>query len=278
MTQRLEQCLRLELSLTTPLGLFIGESRARLLEAIARLGSISRAARCVPMSYKTAWNSIDAMNHLAPEPLVLKSVGGHQGGAAHLTAYGHMLVTCYRTLEGDRRRALAAWLPVICGAAGINPPSMTPRQPSEPSQLNGTIAVLEHRHGAQRLLIDTPAGRVEASSPAAGSLPAGLQPGMAVGLTVPAPAVAILTGTLLKTSADNLLAARILQLERHGASVYAALEVSGGQRLGASIPRSAQSRLGLHPGLEVAATFSADCVRVIGAVPNTRARRSSTQA
>ena len=35
------------------------------LEAIDRYGSISQAAKAVPLSYKAAWDAVDAMNNLA---------------------------------------------------------------------------------------------------------------------------------------------------------------------------------------------------------------------
>ena len=53
------------LEVSTDLGAFLGDTRVRLLEAIDEHGSISQAAKHVPISYKTAWDAIDAMNNLA---------------------------------------------------------------------------------------------------------------------------------------------------------------------------------------------------------------------
>ena len=55
----------------TGFGNFLGDTRIRLLEQIDAFGSISRAAKEVPLSYKAAWDAIDAMNNLA------ESVIGH---------------------------------------------------------------------------------------------------------------------------------------------------------------------------------------------------------
>ena len=49
---------RLEVS--TELGSFLGDTRVRLLEAIGVHGSISQAAKHVPLSYKAAWDAVDA--------------------------------------------------------------------------------------------------------------------------------------------------------------------------------------------------------------------------
>ena len=56
-----------------------GLDRIELLAAIGETGSISAAARAVGMSYKGAWDAIDAMNNLADEPLVTRATGGKRG-------------------------------------------------------------------------------------------------------------------------------------------------------------------------------------------------------
>ena len=68
------------LEVSTDLGAFLGDKRVRLLEAIEAHGSISQAAKQVPLSYKAAWDAVDAMNNLADRPLVERSTGGRAGG------------------------------------------------------------------------------------------------------------------------------------------------------------------------------------------------------
>ena len=58
-----------KLALETEFGPFLGDTRIRLLEAIDTHGSISQAAKAVPLSYKAAWDAVDAMNNLADEAL-----------------------------------------------------------------------------------------------------------------------------------------------------------------------------------------------------------------
>lgn len=95
------------LELGTADGPLLGEQRVRLLEAIAEHGSISQAARHVPLSYKAAWEAVQAMNNLADRPLVDRSAGGRDGGGTRLTDHGRRIVALYRAMEDENRRALA---------------------------------------------------------------------------------------------------------------------------------------------------------------------------
>ena len=83
---------------------FLGADRIGLLEAIDRCGSISRAAREVGISYKTAWDAVDAMNNVAEKSLVLRGAGGAGGGGTILTEHGKDTVGLYRVLEVEHQR------------------------------------------------------------------------------------------------------------------------------------------------------------------------------
>ncbi len=85
----------------------IGPGKAALLEAIARHGSISAAARANGMSYRRAWNLVDTMNKCFVAPLVDSSVGGAHGGGASVTALGQEVLAAYRDMEIKAARAVA---------------------------------------------------------------------------------------------------------------------------------------------------------------------------
>lgn len=95
-----------KLELQTERGPVLGDVRIRLLEAIAETGSISKAAPLVPLSYKAAWDAVDAMNNLAEQPLVARSTGGRQGGGTTLTEHGHKMVALYRAMEAEYQSVL----------------------------------------------------------------------------------------------------------------------------------------------------------------------------
>lgn len=81
-----------------------GEQRMGLLRAIAEQGSITHAALAVGLSYKGAWNAIEAMHRLAGEPLVERSTGGRGGGGTRLTPYGTRLVERFEQIDAAHQR------------------------------------------------------------------------------------------------------------------------------------------------------------------------------
>ena len=77
----------------------VGPGKIDLLEAIAKTGSITSAARTLGMSYRRAWLLVDTMNRCFKEPVVEAEAGGRRGGGTRLTAVGAEVLQCYRKVE-----------------------------------------------------------------------------------------------------------------------------------------------------------------------------------
>lgn len=88
----------------------MGPGKADLLEAIDASGSISAAAKKMGMSYRRAWELVDAMNRCFQYPLVTTALGGVQGGGAQVTEFGFSVLSSYRKLEAKAAEAAAAEL------------------------------------------------------------------------------------------------------------------------------------------------------------------------
>jgi molybdate transport system regulatory protein len=77
----------------------IGPGRARLIAAIDATGSISAAAREMGMSYRRAWQLVEAINSSFNQPVVTTAVGGKRGGGAAVTVFGREILASYRRME-----------------------------------------------------------------------------------------------------------------------------------------------------------------------------------
>lgn len=84
---------------------WIGWGKVALLEAIARDGSIVTAAKSMGMSYRRAWQLVNALNTMFRAPLVESGRGGAAGGGTTLTALGVDVVKRYRNTERALQRA-----------------------------------------------------------------------------------------------------------------------------------------------------------------------------
>ncbi len=85
----------------------VGDMRISLLEQIEETGSITRAAKAVGVSYKTAWDMVDAMKNVSGKPLVESVSGGAHGGGTRLTEAGRRLVRTYRLVQREHDRFLS---------------------------------------------------------------------------------------------------------------------------------------------------------------------------
>lgn len=84
----------------------LGKGRIELLCGIEATGSISKAAKAMKMSYKSAWDAVDAMNNALGMPVVESASGGFKGGGSRLTESGKRLIAEFQNIECQHK----AWL------------------------------------------------------------------------------------------------------------------------------------------------------------------------
>jgi molybdate transport system regulatory protein len=86
----------------------MGPGKAELIDRIAETGSISAAARAMGMSYRRAWQLVEALNKDFREPVIITAIGGTRGGGASVTPFGKRLLAQYRAMEDKASAAIAA--------------------------------------------------------------------------------------------------------------------------------------------------------------------------
>lgn len=265
------------LSLNTAGGLLAGESRIRLLEAVDAHGSITRAARALPMSYKAAWDAIDAMNNLSEQALVERSTGGRQGGGTRLTDAGRRLIATFRALEHEQQGALAHLQPHLRqpsaqrGAVAV--PDAAQLQvllrrlavrTSARNQFVGRVARLNESKLSVEVIVELDANtRIAAGVTRDSARALGLALGSPVLALVKASSVLLGVGDGVVTSARNQLSGTVSRVIRGPISAELTLAVGAGRSVTAGITRDSLDRLGLAKGKPACALFKASSVILV---------------
>jgi len=85
---------------------FLGRNRIALLEKIDEMGSINTAAKSMNISYKRAWEIVNAIKKVAGREILECRSGGRGGGGSQLTEFAKTLVSLYRSFEDRHLRLL----------------------------------------------------------------------------------------------------------------------------------------------------------------------------
>ncbi len=259
--------LRGKLEVDGEFGTFLGDTRIRLLEAIDQHGSISQAAKAVPLSYKAAWDAVDAMNNLAEQPLVLRSTGGKHGGGTQLTDYGRKVIALYRALEAEYQAALDRLMS-----------SMNDGQASDFQQFSRLLKRMSMKTSARnqfagqivglregdvdfevRLKLDDENELVAViTRDSADSLELAI--GMEINALVKSSSVLLLNDPAVRTTARNHLWGEITRIHEGPVNAEVTLAMKNGKSVCAVVTHDSVEKLGLAIGEQACAVFKASAV------------------
>jgi molybdate transport system regulatory protein len=243
-------------------------SNPRWMNLLSSIGagarSITAAAKATGLSYKGAWDAIDAMNNLAGEPVVTTTVGGRGGGGAQLTTYGRELLQTYRSVEAESD----AYLKRVNARLGSSRRHLTTLdrwalRTSARNQWSGKVARV--RRGAVNDEIDISlAGgdRVVAVITQHSTSTLDLRRGRDVIVLVKASSVLIGLdgGGPLALSARNQLRGEVERITPGAVNTEVVVRLKGGNTVAAIVTNGAVDSLGLEPKESVVAVFKASSV------------------
>jgi molybdate transport system regulatory protein len=244
---------------------FGGQGRVELLAAIGETGSISQAAKAIGMSYKGAWDAIDAMNNLAGEALVERVAGGKGGGGTRLTARGEQLVRNFRALEQVHRQ----FVEQLNGQAGNLSADLTlisrlNMKTSARNQFFGTVSRVQSGAVNDEIELDIAGGhRIVAIVTHESTASLGLAPGAQAFALIKASSIILMTeGEGARFSARNQLAGTISRLMPGAVNTEVVLDLTGGGSIAAVITNESARSLELAEGRTATAMFKASSVIV----------------
>lgn len=232
----------------------VGLERIALVEAVAELGSISAAARRLDLSYKGAWDAVQALNNLFDAPLIAAGAGGRSGGGAQVTSRGHAVVRAFRDMEREVSAALARLEAGLASDVGEDLFWSLGLRTSARNALRGMVVALAPAGVTVEVRLSIGAG-VEIASVITRRSAEELD------LAVGRPAVALIKSSFVRLAphtpaqgGENRLAGRVLDREDGDAVSEIVVALAEGKTLVATVP--AQFAADLEPGAEVSAMIS----------------------
>ncbi len=242
-----------------------GPARMGLLRAVAELGSITHAARKVGLSYKGAWDAVDAMNQLAGVPLVERSAGGRGGGSTRLTAHGLKLVERYEQVDTVHQRFLSLLnREAFDLAADFSLTRIVSMKTSARNQFVGQVRALRAGAVNDEVEIHVPDGpRIVAVVTRESTHALGLRPGMTAIALVKASSVLIATDLDgARLSARNAFVGAVARVQPGAVNAEVRIDLDDGGGLTAVVTEESVKTLGLAPGARATAFFKASSVIV----------------
>lgn len=233
-----------------------------LLERIASSGSISTAATAMGMSYKAAWQAVEAMNNLSEQPLVERQAGGRHGGGTSLTAYGRRVVGAYRRLETEREKVLATLGRIMDDFDQYY--QLIRRfdmKTSARNQFLGKVKSVKYGPINAEVILDIGGGdELAAIITLDSAAHLGLAEGIEAYALVKAPWVIVTTDEKMKTSARNRLCGTVVRCHEGAINSEVVIELPGGKMVVAMVTNDAVKDLGLKEGVRACALIKASHV------------------
>ncbi len=253
--------LRAQISFSAENAPAVGRERIRLLEAVGREGSISAGARAVGVTYKAAWDAIDAMNNLFGRPLVEGKTGGRRGGGAALTPAGLGVIETFHRLERDLAKTLAQLAPDLAGA-GLTTTDLLQgllMRTSARNALRGTVtAVAQGGVNAEVTLALTDDTALVATVTRDSVRELGLCPGRPVLALIKSSFVVLAADDPgLRTTARNRIPGTVARREDGEVNAEVTLDIGDGKTLTAVVTRAGADSLALVPGARAVALIDA---------------------
>lgn len=240
-----------------------GARRVALLAEIARVGSITQAAKAAGFSYKGAWNAIDDMSNQAGEPLLERNAGGKGGGSTRLTPRGEQLVRNFELIRVEHARFVERLNRQAHGlVADYSLMESIAMKTSARNQFAGTVRVVRGGAINDELELEVIGGlRIVATVTRESRTELGLEVGAKAFALVKASSILLMTDAgEVRLSARNQLAGTVNRVVPGAVNTEVVLQLPGGGTVVAVITNQSATSLGLADGGPATAVFKASSV------------------
>lgn len=246
-------------------GTLAGQRWMELLTALGESQSITAAAKVVGLSYKAAWDAVEAMNNLADKPLVARAKGGKGGGGTTLTARGAELVQTWRAVAEENQRFLQLMNTRMQNfGTDLRVLGRLTMLTSARNHFTGTVTAITAGAVNDEVVLKLTGGELITAVVTHSSVEN-------LGLKIGGEAVALVKaswvlvgvetrGKQLKLSARNQLRGTVERLTPGAVNTEVVMALKGGNSVAAIITNTSASELHLIEGAKVTAIFKASSV------------------
>jgi molybdate transport system regulatory protein len=232
--------------------------RAALVEAVGELGSITAAAKKMGLSYKGAWDAVQALNNLFDTPLIEAAPGGKTGGAAIVTARGRAVIATFRRVQEEIDAALAKVEASLNGAPPRDLFWSLGMRTSARNALRGVVdRVVPGAVNSEVVLRLADGVEIVALITMRAVQDLGLAPGRPAVALIKSSFIILAKGENLRTSARNQIEGVVVGREDGAVSSEIAVAIGGGKALVATVTLESAQALELAIGDPVVALVKA---------------------
>ena len=242
---------------------FLLEKRIELLHAIEEYGSISKAAKAVPMSYKSAWEAVDTMNALSPEPIVSRETGGKDGGGTTITEYGRQLLENYAILKEEHTRFLERLSELTDVQSGaFKTIGRLAMQISARNQIQAEVVTVESKDLKAKVVLRLKSGKELVSVITREALESLQIEEKQIVIAIVKSSTVFLSGTKDADAKENRLQGIVSKIERDAQSAKVVLDIGGHDTIVSVMPIEVFEKMELHEGSSVEAVIHANDIMI----------------
>ena len=244
---------------------FLLEKRIDLLYAIEKCGSINKAAKEVPMSYKKAWEAINTMNNISSNPVVQTETGGKGGGGTSLTQYGENLLKTYEVLKKEHQKFLNNLKEMTDIDTGtLKNIGRLAMQISARNQISGIVEYINEGRVNAEVYIKLKSGYTLVSTITKGAVTnLGLHVGDEATAIFKSSTVLLTTDFTLNISARNKFQGTIETIHEGEVNAEIVIDIGGSDKIASVITAGSIKSLSLKEGTKVSAIIKASDI-IIG--------------
>ncbi|QCD51902.1 TOBE domain-containing protein [Campylobacter sp. RM16192] len=236
-----------------------------LLKAVDETKSITKAAEFVGISYKNAWDSLDALNNRSEKPLISRAQGNKKNSGSELTEYGRKMISVYEAMLASQK----VFLEKVCSNIDISTNEIVNLQRmsmnlSARNQLSCEIIKIKTGAVNSDIIAKLSNGEIlHAAVTVESEKNLNLKVGKKVVFIFKAPSVMLAKDENLNISVANQLKGKVIEAKIGSVSAEIVLEINNHQTITAIITKDSAMEMKIGVGDELTAVIKSSQI-IIG--------------